>query len=108
MRPLLAVINAHEAYYKNYNSNVHRGVHYLSGKATDAYEAARTKVRNDGDDDDTHHLDTRYLELLNPLLPNSFISNERFSPSHPLTTLNLPPLPSLVLPRTHARRWRSS
>mmetsp|Transcript_36924 Transcript_36924/g.91223 ORF Transcript_36924/g.91223 Transcript_36924/m.91223 type:complete len:504 (+) Transcript_36924:134-1645(+) len=40
----LAVINAHEAYYKSYNSNVHRGVHFLSGKATDAYEAARTKV----------------------------------------------------------------
>ena len=24
---------------RKYNSNVHRGVHYLSGKATDAYEA---------------------------------------------------------------------
>ena len=26
-------------------ANVHRGVHYLSGKATDAYEAARESVR---------------------------------------------------------------
>ena len=26
-------------------ANVHRGVHYLSGKATDAYEASREKVR---------------------------------------------------------------
>lgn len=40
----LSVINAHETYYREYNSNVHRGVHYLSAKATDAYEAARVKV----------------------------------------------------------------
>ncbi|CAL9109555.1 unnamed protein product, partial [Musa acuminata var. zebrina] len=33
-------------YYESYNSNVHRGVHYLSAKATDAYEEARTKVAN--------------------------------------------------------------
>lgn len=31
-------------YYKEYNSNVHRGVHFLSQKATDAQEAARRKV----------------------------------------------------------------
>lgn len=28
----------------HYNSNVHRGVHYLSAKATTAYEEARAKV----------------------------------------------------------------
>ncbi|XP_064978331.1 uncharacterized protein LOC135619851 isoform X1 [Musa acuminata AAA Group] len=33
-------------YYESYNSNVHRGVHYLSAKATDAYEEARTKLAN--------------------------------------------------------------
>ena len=41
----LAVLEALEEYYKRYNSNVHRGVHTLSGLATDAYEGARDKVR---------------------------------------------------------------
>ncbi len=40
----LAVINTLKDYYENYNSNVHRGVHTLSAKATDAYEAARDKI----------------------------------------------------------------
>lgn len=40
----LAVLNAIQNYYQQYNSNVHRGVHALSAKATDAYEAARLKV----------------------------------------------------------------
>jgi cysteine desulfurase / selenocysteine lyase len=39
------VIDTLVDYYSNYNSNVHRGVHTLSGKATDAYEAARKKVQ---------------------------------------------------------------
>ena len=37
----LAVINALQEYYLKYNSNVHRGIHTLSSKATDAYEGAR-------------------------------------------------------------------
>jgi cysteine desulfurase/selenocysteine lyase len=40
----LAVIQAMDDYYRGYNSNVHRGVHYLSAKATTAYEEARGKV----------------------------------------------------------------
>lgn len=40
----LQVLNCLEDYYKNYNSNVHRGVHLLSQQATDAYEQARKKV----------------------------------------------------------------
>lgn len=43
-KPLL-VIQKIEEYYKGYNSNVHRGVHTLGTKATDAYESAREKVR---------------------------------------------------------------
>src|SRR5689334_6171160 len=31
-------------YYRDYNSNVHRGVHTLSQEATEAYEAVRTKI----------------------------------------------------------------
>ena len=41
----LSVIEALDNYYKGYNSNVHRGVHTLGTKATDAYEGAREKVR---------------------------------------------------------------
>lgn len=44
-KPLL-VLNTLRDYYEQYNSNVHRGVHTLSAKATDAYEAARDKVAN--------------------------------------------------------------
>ena len=39
------VIDAICHYYKYDNSNVHRGVHTLSQKATDEYEAAREKAR---------------------------------------------------------------
>jgi cysteine desulfurase/selenocysteine lyase len=39
-----AVLDALQNYYQGYNSNVHRGAHTLSGKATDAYEGAREKV----------------------------------------------------------------
>ncbi|WP_299087483.1 cysteine desulfurase [uncultured Metabacillus sp.] len=41
----LAVIEALSTYYREYNSNVHRGVHTLGTKATDGYEGAREKVR---------------------------------------------------------------
>jgi cysteine desulfurase/selenocysteine lyase len=40
-----AVIEAEAAVYEAYYSNVHRGVHSLSMRSTDAYEAAREKVR---------------------------------------------------------------
>ena len=39
-----AVINAIRDYYENDHSNVHRGVHTLSVRATEAYENAREKV----------------------------------------------------------------
>ncbi|MCQ6264085.1 cysteine desulfurase [Fictibacillus sp. WQ 8-8] len=39
------VIGALEKYYREYNSNVHRGVHTLGTRATDGYEGAREKVR---------------------------------------------------------------
>src|SRR6056297_3512554 len=37
------VLEAMAAYYEQSNANVHRGVHALSIRATDAYEAARDK-----------------------------------------------------------------
>ncbi|KAG4113423.1 hypothetical protein ERO13_D13G223200v2 [Gossypium hirsutum] len=39
-----AVLKSLLNYYEAYNSNVHRGIHYLSAKATDEYELARKKV----------------------------------------------------------------
>ena len=39
------VIDALERYYAAENANIHRGVHFLSEQATQAYEAARVKVQ---------------------------------------------------------------
>ncbi|MDX1583057.1 MAG: cysteine desulfurase [Thermoanaerobaculia bacterium] len=40
-----SVIEAMAGYYETVNANVHRGVHELSQRATDAYEASRSKVQ---------------------------------------------------------------
>jgi cysteine desulfurase/selenocysteine lyase len=39
-----AVLTAERAFYETMNANVHRGVHTLSERATEAYEDARAKV----------------------------------------------------------------
>ena len=39
------VIDSISDYYKNYNSNIHRGVHSLSEQATESYEDSREKIR---------------------------------------------------------------
>lgn len=41
----LSVIDAISNYYKNYNSNIHRGVHQLAEEATIEYESTREKIR---------------------------------------------------------------
>ena len=41
----IQVISAIEEYYRTSNSNVHRGIHSLSQRATDQYEAARRSVQ---------------------------------------------------------------
>lgn len=41
----LAVINRTDMLMRECNANIHRGVHHLSGKMTDMYEAARERVR---------------------------------------------------------------
>ncbi|MBF8293990.1 MAG: cysteine desulfurase [Bacteroidetes bacterium] len=40
-----SVIKALDDYYRHLNSNIHRGVHALSEKATEAYEGVRDKAR---------------------------------------------------------------
>jgi len=42
----IQVIKAISNYYEQDNCNIHRGVHYLSQKATEAYENARTGVKS--------------------------------------------------------------
>ena len=39
-----AVLESLHNYYTRYNSNVHRGVHFLSQQATEAYEVERKKI----------------------------------------------------------------
>ena len=39
-----AVVDALRSYYEHDNANVHRGLHELSSRATDAYEGARARV----------------------------------------------------------------
>jgi cysteine desulfurase/selenocysteine lyase len=41
-----AVIDAVNRYYETENSNIHRGIHFLSERATEGYEGARVKVKS--------------------------------------------------------------
>ena len=41
----ISVITEAQKYYSTMNSNIHRGVHALSGVATEAYETARIKIK---------------------------------------------------------------
>src|SRR3954471_13254096 len=40
----LTVIDAMDAYYREYRASIHRGVYDLASRATDAYESARVKA----------------------------------------------------------------
>ncbi|MFO1444986.1 cysteine desulfurase [Bacillus sp. Bva_UNVM-123] len=42
----VTVIEAIQNFYTNYNANVHRGVHTLGVRATEAYERSRIKIAN--------------------------------------------------------------
>ncbi|OQY02864.1 MAG: cysteine sulfinate desulfinase [Bacteroidetes bacterium 4572_117] len=42
----IQVIDAVSDFYRKTNSNIHRGVHFLSDQSTKAYEAVRKKVQN--------------------------------------------------------------
>ncbi len=51
-----AVIDAMMRYYEAENSNIHRGVHYLSERATQSYEGVRGKVKTFLHAEDTKEL----------------------------------------------------
>ncbi len=40
----LVVVDSISEYYRNYNSNIHRGAHYLANIATEKYENVRTQL----------------------------------------------------------------
>ena len=50
------VIDAIRQYYEHDNCNIHRGVHYLSVKATEAYEEARKEIREFINAKNTHEI----------------------------------------------------
>lgn len=50
------VIEAIEKYYEHDNCNIHRGVHYLSVKATEAYEETRKEIRDFINAANTHEI----------------------------------------------------
>ena len=50
------VIDAIRTYYEKDNCNIHRGVHYLSVKATEAYEEARKEIREFINAKNTHEI----------------------------------------------------
>jgi cysteine desulfurase / selenocysteine lyase len=50
------VINAISNYYEKDNCNIHRGVHYLSVTATEAYEEARREIRQYINAANTHEI----------------------------------------------------
>lgn len=68
------VIDAIIAYYQRDNSNVHRGLHTLSERATAAYEQARSKVRRFlGATDDREIVFTRGTTEAINLVAQSFV-----------------------------------
>ena len=50
------VLDAMDAYYREYNANVHRGIYTIGEKATAAYEAARVKVARFINAPDSHEV----------------------------------------------------
>ena len=40
-----SVIDGLSDYYSEYNANIHRGIHFLAEKSTEAYEAVRTQLQ---------------------------------------------------------------
>ncbi|MBR1769738.1 MAG: cysteine desulfurase [Bacteroidales bacterium] len=75
------VIDALTDYYLHLNSNVHRGVHWLSGMATDAFELARHRVKYFINAEKTESIvftrgTTESLNLLAESLSQTFITED--------------------------------
>lgn len=75
------VIDALSNYYTHLNANVHRGVHWLSGKATDEFELARQRVQQFINAPYSENIiftrgTTESLNLLAESLSKSFLSED--------------------------------
>lgn len=75
------VIDALSNYYTHLNANVHRGVHWLSGKATDEFELARQRVQQFIDAPYSEDIiftrgTTESINLLAESLSKSFLSED--------------------------------
>lgn len=75
------VIDALSNYYTHLNANVHRGVHWLSGKATDEFELARQRVQQFINAPYSENIiftrgTTESINLLAESLSKSFLSEE--------------------------------
>ena len=76
----LAVIETVDRFYRHENANIHRGVHYLSMHATDAYDRARERVaRAIGAGDPAEVVFTRGATEAINLVASSF-AGDRFQP----------------------------
>lgn len=52
----IAVIDALKKYYEEQNANIHRGVHFLSQQATEAFEESRNTVKNFIEAENAHEI----------------------------------------------------
>jgi len=52
----LRVIEALDEYYRHYNANIHRGIHYLAERGTEAFENARHKLAEFVGAEHTHEI----------------------------------------------------
>tara|TARA_B100001750_G_scaffold247303_1_gene272584 strand:+ start:1784 stop:2995 length:1212 start_codon:yes stop_codon:yes gene_type:complete len=69
----ISVIEAVNNYYKKTNSNIHRGVHTLSQKATEEYENARKKVAKFINSDEKEIIFVRGATEAINLVANSYV-----------------------------------
>ena len=91
----LCVIERERDYYLHENCNIHRGVHYLSQKATEAYEHARQTVADFINAKESREIvftrgTTESLNLLATSFEHLFLStfNSQLSTDSQLSTLN--------------------
>jgi cysteine desulfurase/selenocysteine lyase len=75
------VLDTIEHYYKGINSNIHRGVHFLSEKATTAFEESRIKVKDFLNANNTNEIifvrgTTEAINLVAASYGNTFIKKD--------------------------------
>ena len=85
----LCVIERERDYYLHENCNIHRGVHYLSQKVTEAYEHARQTVADFVNAKEAREIiftrgTTESLNLLATAFEHLFLSTSNSQPSSPI------------------------